>query len=244
MRQTMRAINETLSVPFRGNALAVNVTFTLLLGTLLFLMPYAGPLALFGLPAVIILVPWFLKYCLVLGRHASYGRRDPPPLSMDNLSPLEVGPIALTVGPLVLYYLVASSLGPLAAVAVLALLMPPAVAVVIVEDSVFSALNPLVLVRYALGLGLAYPVLAAVLAGSLWVCKSTVESGAGAILTVFILQSVLLATFYGAGRLILARESAIDYTRPDTPEEMEVRDRDRQAQRELENALAEADLRT
>lgn len=53
----MRAIAETLTAPFRGDALRGNLTFGLLLGTLLFSMQRAGFIALYGLPALVILVP-------------------------------------------------------------------------------------------------------------------------------------------------------------------------------------------
>ncbi|MDZ7786575.1 MAG: hypothetical protein U5K73_00020 [Halofilum sp. (in: g-proteobacteria)] len=61
---------------------------------------------------LVILVPWFLKYCLVMGQQAAYGRREPPNLSMENLNPLEIQPIGLAVGLIGLYQLLAHALGP------------------------------------------------------------------------------------------------------------------------------------
>ncbi len=236
----MAATVDTLTAPFRGDALAVNITFGLLLGPLLFFMQHAGFFALYGLPALIILVPWFLKYCLVVGQAAAYGRREPPALSMKNLNPLELAPIALTLGLLIVHHLLAAVAGPAAGQIGVALIAPAAIAVLIIEERVVSVLNPLLVLAYARGLGRAYPAFALLLGGGLFLCGRSLGSGLGTFATVFLLQSILIGTFHGAGRLLLAREEQIGYTRPETPDERAARARERARRKALDATLDEA----
>jgi tetratricopeptide (TPR) repeat protein len=233
-------IADTVTAPFRGNALAVNLTFGLLFGTLLFFMERAFVFAFYALPAFVILLPWFLKYCLVVGQQAAYGRRAMPRLSMENLNPLEVQPLGLAAGLIGLYYALAFALGPAAATIGLALVTPAAIGALIVEERAIDALDPRVLAHYVAGLGPAYPLLALVLGAGLWACIVTLGAGLGVFATVFLLQSVLIATFHGIGRILLAREGRIAYARPETPDERAERYGDQEQRRAFDAALGEA----
>lgn len=238
----VRTAMDILTTPFRGDALVVNLAFALVLGPLFFFMSHAGPVALYGIPAVIILVPWFLRYCLVVGRQAAYGHRETPPFTLENVNPLELQLIVLVIGLAVLSQALALALGPAAAVIALALVAPAAIAILVVEEYAHRALNPVVLARYVAGLGPAYPALAALLGGGLWLCVLALGSAWGAFGTVLAVQSALLATLHGIGRLLHAREFHIGYERPETPAERRARRAQEAARRALEDKLAEAYL--
>lgn len=226
----MRRFLPSLTAPFRGAALVVNVTFALAIA----LAIHAG---MFGLPALVILVPWFLKYTIVVGREAAWGRDELPTLSLDNLNPLELQPIVLALGMGTVYGGAHALAGPLAGALVLALAVPACIGAVIAEDRVLAAFNPVNLLDYVRGLGSAYVVIAAALALAGALSLQVLRADLGPVPTLFLLQSILIACFHGTGRLLHARERQIGYDRPDTHAETEQRWAARANQRDLDDRL-------
>lgn len=236
----MRTVMDILTAPFRGDALVVNLTFALVLGPLFLFVGLAGVFAFYSIPAIVILVPWFLRYCLTVGRHAAHGRRETPAFTLENVNPLEIQLIGLALGLAVLHQALVLALGPTAAAIALALVAPAAIAILVLDERALPALNPLVLGRFVVGLGRAYPALAVLFGGGLWLCSLAIGSEWGAFWVVVIAQSALLATMHGTGRLLHAREDHIGYERPDTPAERRGRRAEDAARRALEDALGEA----
>lgn len=64
----MNTLRESLMLPFRGAVLIANVGVALLLGAALWGMLQVGPFAVAMIPALVILGPWFGKYCLLVLR--------------------------------------------------------------------------------------------------------------------------------------------------------------------------------
>jgi hypothetical protein len=68
--------------PARGGALAVVVTFALLL-------TLAGHAGLFGVPLAFILISWLFKYAYILFDYSAWGIHEPPALDIQMLNPVE-----------------------------------------------------------------------------------------------------------------------------------------------------------
>ncbi len=237
----MQGIFDTIVAPFRGNALGVNLFFAVVFGTIAFVVFHINPLlGLVAIPAIAILGPWFLQYCLLVGQQAAYARREPPALRLATLDPLPLGWITLGLGMGVVYEIVSWALAPAAGGLAVGLIGPVVVCALVAGEGPLEALNPARVADYLGGLGLAYPVLVLFLGASVWLCAATLDAGLGVYGTVFALQSVIIATFFGVGRLMLTRETAIGYSRPETPAERDAR-RAAQADTEaLERALSES----
>lgn len=236
----VRTATDILTAPFRGDALVVNLAFALVLGPLILFVELAGVFAFYSIPGIVILVPWFLRYCLAVGRHAAHGRRETPAFTLENVNPLEIQLIGLALGLALLYQALAFALGPAAAATALALVAPAAIAVLVLDERALPALNPLVLARFVVGLGRAYPALVALFGGGLWLCALAIGSEWGTFWVVVIAQSALLATMHGTGRLLHAREDHIGYERPATPAERRGHRAEAAARRALEDALRAA----
>lgn len=234
----MNWVLTSITTPFRDSALIVNLSFAVVLGALFWVVSVAGVFGLFALPALIVLLPLFVKYCLLVGRQAAHGHIEHPDLSLSSINPFEIQPIALAAGLFVLHLVLLAALGPIAAVIGTALVAPLAIAVFVIEERAEAAFDPRVLYQYVAGLGLAYPVLAAVLALAIYLCGLVVDAGLGAFAAVFLIQSILIAAFHAMGQLLYARADAIRYERPETADERKARILGESERRDFEKKVA------
>ena len=147
--------------PARGGALAVVVTFALLLT----IADHAG---LLGIPLAFILISWFFKYAYILFDHTVWGFDEPPALDIHMLNPLdEQRPLAQVVILGLIYTavkLAETRLGSAVAICfavAAALLLPACVAVLGLERNILKALSPMALARMIRGLGMMYPAVLA-----------------------------------------------------------------------------------
>ncbi|MFO1400729.1 MAG: hypothetical protein U1F30_05890 [Steroidobacteraceae bacterium] len=126
--------------------------------------------SLFGLPGLLILASFTSKYAYVLLESAANGRAEPPPLSVDMVSPFEQRPmIQLGIG-IAVALLVAWLPRPAGAAvgAATLLLLPASIGVLGASDRAFDAANPAVLLRTMIALGPWYLLLLGVAALYAW----------------------------------------------------------------------------
>jgi pentatricopeptide repeat protein len=149
-----------LLVPFHPTCLILVAVFALLLTIL---GAAAGVFALFGLMGQLFLQIWILKYCFVLLEQVADGAPEPPVMSTEMLSPLELRPwvqLGLIVGAVML----CMALGGTAALALgiaFTLLLPATIGVLGIGEPFFQAVNPVALFRMIRGLGPLYPAIIA-----------------------------------------------------------------------------------
>jgi hypothetical protein len=135
------------------------LTLLLIIGVLLTLAEHAGAL---GLPAIVILVSWFLKYGFALPDHVIEGHPKPPLLSSEMVNPLEQRPL-WTILLLVAVYFLTDALEPRLgrqSVVVLRLMvlaiLPAMVAGMSVTGRFIDALNPVVVFGIISRIPIAY----------------------------------------------------------------------------------------
>lgn len=104
-----------------------------------------------------------------------------------------------------------------------ALIAPPAAAIGAIEERTLAMFHPGNMLRYVVGLGGLYPlvVLGWLVAGA--VAVVAIDAAIGVIPGMFVVQSILLATCHGTGRLLHAQADAVGYDRPDTARERQDR---------------------
>jgi hypothetical protein len=141
--------------PYQGAALWLNLVLTVVFSFVIW-SAAVGVFALFTLPIPIILLPWFMKYCLITGEHSANGSEEQPVLGMSQLNPLEVKVISL-VGILIgIAWGLNSLLGTLPMLLVMACISPSIVSAFILQDSTLKALNPLLWILFVWHLGFSY----------------------------------------------------------------------------------------
>ncbi|TNF92129.1 MAG: hypothetical protein EP297_13930 [Gammaproteobacteria bacterium] len=202
---------KTITYPFRSTALVVNLSFTVMISLLIFGLNYGGVIgAMMTLPGWIILLPWFMKYCFIVGKRSAYGDNNAPNLSYDDLSPFEMLPIVFTATLVTLAVTIYSLLGPTAAVVLIVTLTPAIISAFILEDSIIQAMNPLSWFTYMIRMGLAYlAMLVILLAAS--ALLYLIPDGIGVLLTVLLVQSIFIGMFHAAGKLLYSKKDSIEF---------------------------------
>lgn len=114
--------------------------------------------SLFGLPGMVILASFVSKYAYVLLESAANGLAEPPPLSVEMVSPFEQRPLiqlALGIAVALLLAWLPRPAGTVVGVAAL-LLLPASIGVLGASGTTSDAANPVVLLRTMIGLGPLY----------------------------------------------------------------------------------------
>ena len=140
-----------LLVPFSATTLMLVAVFSVLLA-------FFGSAGFYGLFAQLFLQIWVIKYCYVVIEHIADGAKEPPVMTEDMLSPLEMRPwvqLAIVIGGAMLCNALGGTPGLVLALGLLALL-PASIAVLGVGEPFYQAVNPLVLFRLIHGLGPYY----------------------------------------------------------------------------------------
>jgi hypothetical protein len=165
-----------------------------------------------GIPADMILVSWFFKYCYVLLDTVVAGQNEIPVLSVEMLNPVDeqrplVQAVMCAFGFMACWW-VYHTYGPVAGLALGAVLLsalPATVGLLAISDSWLHALSPLAIARIMRGLGLTYVgVLAIVLGGALLIVTlaATLDS---MLLILSLAQLVFMAMFCVIGGAIFER---------------------------------------
>ena len=244
MSPAMRA----LALPLQAAPLLLVAIFSLLL---LFGVKAGVP----GIPVLLIVGSWFLKYGFVLLDHAAQGRPGAPVLTAEHANPVgEMRPLAygllIAAGYLATGAL-ADAVGgtPGRTVATTLRLaglaaLPAVLATHTVTGSLANALNPLVVVQVTRRLGPGYLLIALVAAACGWLGRFIVLDGSGLwlLLRIALLMLLWLELFAVLGGVVHGRRHALGFEPEHSPERSEQRaeaERDRERQRFVDQLFAE-----
>ena len=127
------------------------------------LLAFLGAAGFYGLFAQLFLQIWVIKYCYVVIEHIADGAKEPPVMSEDMLSPVEIRPwvqLAIVIGGAMLCKALGGTAALVLALVLLALL-PASIGVLGIGEPFYQAVNPLILFRLIAGLGPYYLVILA-----------------------------------------------------------------------------------
>jgi len=233
-----------LALPFHTASLLLVALFSVLLRLAL----HAG---LLGLPALLIIGSWFLKYAFLLLDHAAHGRPGAPVLSVEDANPLgEARPLlyGMVVG---VFYMATGALeefatpGLVSALRLLGLLaLPGVLAAHAISGSFTAALNPATVVGVTRRLGSSYLVVLCVALACGWAGRAIVLDGGhlAFLLRIALMMLLWLALFAVLGGAIHVRRVELGFE-PEHSAEKRVRrderDRDRERDRFLDQVFAE-----
>lgn len=238
----MNWVLASASVPFRDTALIVNLVCAAVIGGLLWGMGSLGLLGFVALPILIIVLPVFVQFCILIGEQTANGLSELPDLSPADLNPFESRPITLVAVLLVLHLALQTLLGPLygplTAALVVALAAPLAISMLMREDRLKAAFKPHTLSRHAAALNRYYPLLAAAVGVGVLLSSVAVQAGPGALPAVFVGQSLFIATFHATGRLLYEHEEAVGTQTTESLGERKSRILEQGERRDLEKKVA------
>jgi hypothetical protein len=123
------------------------------------LFAFFSSVALYGIFAQIFLQVWVVKYCYAVLEHMADGAAEPPVMSTEMLSPLEMRPwiqLGIVVAGVALCMAIPAPPLRIGVGVLLLALLPATVAVLGVGEPFYQAVNPLLLWRLILGLGPYY----------------------------------------------------------------------------------------
>ena len=142
---------------------------------------FAWQARIYGIPADLILVNWFFRYCYALLDAVVAGNDELPVLSVEMLNPVEeqrplIQAVMVTLGAIVTWWVYHQG-GPVSGLAfgeVLLCILPATVAPAAISDSWVHSLSPPALVQVIKGLGWTYvSVLAVTLGGAVLIAVLT-----------------------------------------------------------------------
>lgn len=244
MSPAMRA----LALPLQAAPLLLVAIFSLLL---LFGVKAGVP----GIPVLLIVGSWFLKYGFVLLDHAAQGRPGAPVLTAEHANPVgEMRPLAygllIATGYLATGALADAAGGtPGRTVATTLRLaglaaLPAVLATHTVTGSLANALNPVVVVQVTRRLGPGYLLIALVAAAGGWLGRFIVLDGSGLwlLLRIALLMLLWLELFAVLGGVVHGRRHALGFEPERSPERTgrhAQAQRDRERQRFVDQLFAE-----
>jgi hypothetical protein len=174
----------------------------ILVGVFTILWAYALKGRIFGIPADVILISWFFKYCYVLLDTVVAGHDELPVLSVEMLNPVDeqrplLQAIMVSLGFIASWW-VYHSVGPVAGLALGAVLLaalPATVGLLAISDSWVHALSPVAIGRVIKGLGWTYvTVLVVTLGGAALIV--TLALTLGSILLILALAQLLFMAMF------------------------------------------------
>ncbi|HEY0686514.1 MAG TPA: hypothetical protein VGD45_29515 [Steroidobacter sp.] len=242
-----------LSIPLRGAALVLILSFSILL----LLAAHGG---LLGLPLALLVASWFFKYGFALLDQVADGVNEPPVLSYEMLNPAnESRPLGLVVVVAVFYFLtdmLRFSLGAEAVTVLRAvgLLLVPAIIMTQAASGFAQSLNPLVLLQIVARVPGSYALILAVLAGAWWLATVLVTWLPGAelplaieiplpeVVRIAVLMYAWLASFAMIGGVLYVRRQELGFEPSRSPEraaEKNKRERARQIDLLIDRIFAE-----
>jgi hypothetical protein len=149
-----------LLVPF-------NPTCLIMVGIASVLMTLFASVGMYGMLGMLILQVWIFKYCYVLIEDLADGSPEPPVMSTEMLSPLEIRPwvqLFIVAAAFWTCWLLGGRKGLVLGLVLLTLL-PASIATLGFGERPWQAVNPLTLYRVIRGLGPYYLILLAAMLG-------------------------------------------------------------------------------
>lgn len=243
------------SPALRTLALPLQVAPLLLVAIFSLLLLFGAKAGLLGIPVLLIVGSWFLKYGFVLLDHVAQGRPGAPVLTAEHANPLgEMRPLAYALLIAAVYLAtgaladaVGGTFGRTVATALrLAGLaaLPAVLATHAVTGSLANALNPAVVVQVTRRLGRGYLLVALAAAACGWLGRFIVLEGSGLslLLRIALLMLLWLELFAVLGGVVHSRRHALGFEPEHSPERSEQRaraERDRERERFVDQLFAE-----
>ena len=186
---------KTLLIPLHSNLIVANLVFAAVFTALILVRTVAGPLEIFLIPASIAFGLMFIQYCFDIGHEAVLRAEDPPAF---NMKPIQMQAIACTLITLTIIQAGIYFFGFYIGSIVASLFIPAIFSSLMVQEQIVKAINPVEWIGYVWQLKLRYLFLVAILAlGSLLI--SLIPSGLWVFPKLFLLQTVVIWTFYSLG---------------------------------------------
>jgi hypothetical protein len=191
-----------LLMPFHAAPLLLAGLFTLLWWCAF----HAG---IIGIPLAMLLVSWFFKYCYALLDAVVAGHNELPVLSIEMVNPVDEQRPLFQAVMIVLEALacwwVYRSIGPLASVALGALLLstlPATVGLLAISDSWMHAFSPLAIARVMKGLGRRYFGALAVILGGAVLIEALQQLLDSILVIIFLTMLVFMAMYCYIGGVL------------------------------------------
>jgi len=204
---------------FSANAVITNLVFSFFLGFFIWGAGIAGPFGLFAIPALIVLIPWFIQYCFDTGKYAVNGAAEPP---VHKFKSILLSPVAFSLICYGLYVAIDLLAGSVYSIMLLGLLVPALVSSFLVEEEVIHAINPINWLRYIIELKLYYFLLSLILILAA-LLLSQIPSGLWLWPKLFLYQTILVATCFTIGHLLHQQRVELNIITPETEEERDIR---------------------
>lgn len=225
--------------PLDSTSLLLLVTFTAV-------FTFAFGAGIYGLVIMALLLSWFFKYAYVLLDAVANGVEKTPVLSVEMLNPVDdqrpIAQVIICVG----IYLLARWIGGWPGVLVVGiglLYLPVSVAVLGASSRAIDAVNPVVLTRVLVGLGVYYPMILGVIVLYAVIMLLVARSSVWDVVKTFLAQFFVLSVFSALGGALFEQRHRLGLDPTHSPErvaEREHRERSRVRAHALDEVYGEA----
>lgn len=199
----------------------LDLTSLLLLATFAVGFEFGVRAGIYGLVVLVLLTSWFFKYAYVLLDSVANGVQETPVLSVEMLNPLdEQRPaaqfvICALIGWLVWYV---GGWGGVAIGVIGLLYLPVSVAVLGASTRAIDAVNPLVLTRTIIGLGVYYVLILGIVAAYTLILVLTAKMGVPDLVNTALTMLFTLSIFSVLGGALYERRHELGIEPTHTPE--------------------------
>jgi hypothetical protein len=190
------------------------------------LLTLFGSVGLYGMLGTLILQVWVFKYCYVLIEDLADGKPEPPVLSTDMLSPLEIRPwvqLFIVAAAFWLCWFIGGNAGLALGVFFLAL-FPASVAILGFGEMPWQAINPLTLFRVIRGLGPHYLILLAAMIVYATLSWAVASVSPLRVITHAVNLFLEISFFALIGGALYMRRKQLGYEPTNSPERREARE--------------------
>ena len=233
----MRKLFKLIIYPYQGAALGLNLVLTVVFSFVVW-SKAVGVYALFVLPIPIILLPWFMKYCLITGEHSADGSEEQPVFGMSNLNPLEVKVISLVALLIGIAWGLNSFLDTLPTLLVMACISPAIISTFILQSSTVNALNPFLWGLFIWRLGLSYLAMVfviVVVATLLYL----IPDGFLVVVKVSLVLAIFVGMFHAIGVIIYNNKENLSIEASENAEERQIREQADEKEKHFNHLVAD-----
>lgn len=211
--------NHILTYPFKDNALVVMLTLTPMFSLLYWAVGFNLGSMMFSIPAIVILLPLFVKYCFSVGHNSMHRDHKPPRMDFSGAGSFDGKSMMFIIVMVILFGFLVSLLGGLGGMAVTALLLPAIISAFVIEGSISSAINPLNWFSIIISLHVFYLVPGALLAMAIYSIM-LIPEGWLAVFKVILTLYICIVLFRAIGLFLYRKREALGIEIVETREEM------------------------
>ncbi len=204
---------------FSSNAIITNLFFSSFFSFFIWGMGLSGLLGVIAIPALVILIPWFIQYCFDTGKEAINGAVEPP---VHQFKSIVFTPILFTLICFILYKISSLYLGTTYTIILLSLIVPTLISSFLVEEELLQIVNPINWLRYFVLLRLNYFVFSLILIAAA-LLFSQIPSGLWLWPKLFVYQTIMVTTCFTIGHLLHLNRVALNILTPETEDERSIR---------------------